>query len=340
MPNFDSSVWVKAQSKLTGAFQATEMRSRNASVHQLFMRNTNIMMPNYEVLRTHDTRVLDTHFINRTPRALGSTISHTHNGTQGDSSVLTPTWFRKEDKIVSTVKEADRSIYDLTDLQISKFNNSMINFSEGLEADASSYLFTNRTGVNNADGVEGSFANNTTFEITDTTAGERAIQITKMAMDINKYTDLNYTIVCDSIAWNRFRFDNAQGAGNDTNTAFQFDGLEFILDVNLTAPAQALGYTKGYWIAVPTGTIAGLDWIPPLYRRGMDNKENSYGSVFNPLIGMQLGGHTYEERVDGTSLGGNVQDLKIETQFHTDLAYVHAPLSVANETTIFGFALV
>ncbi len=342
MANFATAALVKAQAILTGKFQAGELRFRDPAVHKLFIRERLIMTPDYEGLRTRDDRVVETNFITRTSRSLGTGRTHNHTGAQGDSSTLTPAWTTHTDKFVSTLKEADNKVYTEVELHMSKVENVIANFMEGLESVAAAFLFASRSGVNIAT-AEGSFdATDDTFEITDSTNGQRAIQITRMVMDINKWQGIDYTVVCDSIAFNRFMFDAAQGVSNATNTSFQFQGIEFLHDPSLTAAAAGLvsAYSKGYWIVVPRGCVAGLPWIPIQNRMGKETKESTYGSMINPVDGLQYAMHTYQERVDGTSLGGFTQDNKIETEISIDMAYETAPLSVSTESSLFAFALV
>jgi hypothetical protein len=342
MANFATAVLVKAQAKLTGAFQSDELRFRDPAVHKLFLRNTSIMMPDYQALRTREDRTVETNYVIRQSRALGSGRSHNHTGAQGDSAILTPTWATYNDTFVSTLKEADNKLYSLEEMHLSKMNNVVANFAEGLEAVASNFLFSSRSGVNVAT-AEGAFdATDDVFQITEATNGSRAIQITRMVMDINKYQGVNYTMVCDSIAFNKFMFDAAQGVSNATNTSFQFQGVEFIHDPSLTAAAAGLvgAYDMGFWIAVPEGTIAALPWIPTQNRQGIDTKEQSYGQIMNPIDSSTYAVNTYGERVDGTSLGGYTQDEKLETELSIDLAYVVAPLTVVDETPLMAFTLV
>lgn len=342
MANFATAVLVKAQTKLIGKFQAGELRFRDPAVHKLFLRNTSIMIPDYNQVKTRDDRTVETNYITRTARALGSGRTFNHTGNQGDSNILTPAWTTHTDKFVSTLKEADNKLYTLEELHASKVENVIGNFAEGLETVAAAFLFANRSGVNVAT-AEGIFdAVDDTFEITDSTNGSRAIQITRMVMDINKYQGINYTIVCDSIAFNRFQFDAAQGVSNSTNTEFQFQGVTFVHDPSLTAAAAGLAsaYAKGYWIAVPDGCIAALPWIPKQNRMGIETKESSYGAMSNPIDSQMYAVHSYQERVNGTSLGGFTQDNKIETEISIDVAYVTAPLSVATESSLMAFALV
>lgn len=342
MANFATAALVKAQAKLKAAFQNAELRFRDPSVHKLFLRNTDIMLPDYKDLRTREDRVVETNYFTRQSRALGTGRSHNHTGAQGDSGTLTPSWTTYNDKFVSTIKEAGNKIYSLEELHMSKMNDVIANFAEGLETTAATYLFNNRSGVNAAT-VEGTFdAVDDTFEITETTHGDRAIQITKMVMDINKYQGYGYSVVCDSIAFNKFQYQAAQGSSNATNTSFQFMGVEFIHDPTLTAAAAGLvsAYSKGYWIVVPDGMVAGLSWIPRENSNGVDTKENSYGQIMNPIDALLYAVHTYMERVDGTGTGGYTQDVKIETEISVDIAYEHAPLSAAGETPLLAFALV
>ena len=65
MANFATAVLVKAQAKLTGAFQSEELRFRDPAVHKLFLRNTSIMMPDYQALRTREDRTVETNFVIR-----------------------------------------------------------------------------------------------------------------------------------------------------------------------------------------------------------------------------------------------------------------------------------
>jgi len=342
MANFATAALVKAQAKLQAAFQSNELRFRDPAVHKLFLQNSSIMFPDYNELKTRDDRTVETNYATRTARSLGSARSHNHTGAQGDSAVMTPSWTTYSDDFVSTIKEADNKIYSYEEMHMSKMQNVIANFAEGLDSAASTYLFSNRTGVNGAT-VEGTFdATDDTFEITESTNGNRAIQITKMVMDINKYQGVRFSIVCDSIAYNKFMFNAAQGVSNATNYSFQFQGIDFIHDPALTAAAAGLAsaYSKGYWIAVPEGSIGALPWIPKQNKQGLELKEASYGSILNPIDGIQYAVHTYEERADGTSLGGYTQDVKIETEISVDIAYVHAPLSAAGATPMFAFALV
>ena len=343
MANFATAALVKAQAKLIGKFQAGELRYRVPAVHKLFLENTSIMIPDYESLKTRDDRAVETNFFTRTSRALGSGRSHNHTGAQGDSSTLTPSWTTYNDDFVSLIKEADNKLYSFEELHMSKMENAIANFMEGLETVAHDYLFANRSGVNVAT-ADGTFdATDDTFEITESAAGDNAIAITKMVMDVNKYQGTGFVIVADSIAYRKFWSQMNQGAGNATNTEFQFGDIRIIHDPKLTADAAGLAsaYSKGYWIAVPEGSVAALPWIPIQNRQGREfGQIANYGAIINPVDNVQYAVHTYMDGANGSSLGGYTQDVKIETEISLDIAYEHAPLSTASETPLLAFALV
>lgn len=133
MANYSTASHAKAQAKLIANFQAPEKRFRIPEVHNLFIRSGQIMMPDFNELKTSVDRVVETNFTLRTSRALGSARAHDHTGAQGDSGTLTPSWVSYTDKFVSTLKEANNKIYTLEEMHMDKMGNVIANFAEGLE---------------------------------------------------------------------------------------------------------------------------------------------------------------------------------------------------------------
>ena len=60
----------------------------------------------------------------------------------------------------------------------------------------------------------------------------------------------------------------------------------------------------------------------------------------NPVDSVNYAMHSYQERVNGTSLGGYTQDVKIESEISLDVAYIVAPLTVSTESPLQAFALI
>jgi hypothetical protein len=344
MANYSTANLVKAQIWLNSEFQSAEQRFRVPAVFQLFnSTDSRRLFPNYETLKTAVNRTIEANYFLRTSSALVTTgITHNHTGTQGDSGTLTPSWTPYSATWSMTLKQANISTKSWQELFNDNLSNKVADFAEGLDDVSSAYLFNNRTGVNAA-AVKGTFnATDDAYEITQATYGDESMSITRVVMDINKYQGGVYDVVCDSTSFTTFQLQAAQGAQNSTNLSFQFMSVTFIHDPALAARAVALNalYVKGFWLAVPRGTVSVLPWIPTQNRQGVSTKENIYGSIMNPVDGLQYGTHEYGERSDGSAVNGQTQDVLTEYQMFIFLAFEKAPLSVATETTIYAFALV
>jgi len=343
MANRADAKLVKAQAKLLAAFQAQELRYRNPVTYLAFKLSGAIMFPNYDLLRTREDRVVETNYKVRSSRSLGTSGRvHNHTGVKGDTSTLIPSWTAYDDTFNMSLKQADNSLYNADEQMAQEIQTVVANFAEGLETAAVSYLFTNRSGVNVAT-AEGAFdATDDVFKITESTNGDRAIQITKSVMHINKYSDSNLMVFCDTVAFNKFLYQAAQGAQNSTNLSFQFNGVTFIHSVELGALGAALAgaYAKGFWVVAEAGTFGVLPWIPVQNRMGVETKESSYASLMNPVDGFDYAVHSYQTRADDTANGGYAQDVVTQYEVSIDIAFEKAPLSTANETVFQAFALV
>jgi len=347
MANFASANLVKYQAKITQMFQAGELRFRDPVVFNFMRRQTEIMIPSHTAIKNAAKRTTgEINFFNRTSRALGNGGEiYNHTGSKGDSSVLVPSWTAYDDKMYYSLKQANNSTFDLSDEIMAEMINLNANFAEGFEGVAATYLHTNRSGVN-VYASQGSFNGaNDVFEITEDdtnvkATGFRAIQITKSAMGANKWRGMSFTFVCDSVAFDKFETMANQGSGNQNNLAFQYSGVEFLKSFEMDALAITLGYTDGYWITIPEGTTALLDWIPQQYRQALVTSVNKYGSIIHPATGVVLGTHEYEARADESGNNAENQDVKVENQWFTYLAPEHAPLTTADETPLQAFAFV
>ncbi len=334
-----------AQALLTGRFASGDMKYRDPRVFRLFLQNSQIMFPNYEELRKREDRTVTAYYMKRASRNPGTGRTHNHTGNRGDSGSLSPSWTTYKDPFSNSLKQGDNNMFSLDQMMAHDLENSLINHSEYHEATATTSLFGARTEVNAADGIQGNFNTSTdTFEIaadattTFGTYNNRAAQITKVVMEINKWGG-SYVVVCDSIAFSKFQAQAAQGAANATNLSFNFMGVEFLHAVNLYSSASGLGYTDGYWLAVPIGTIGCLPSIPKQNRQGLDTKLQTYSSVINPIDNLTYALHSYPTAADGSSAGGYTQDEVMQWETSVDLAFCYTPLSTALESSVFGFAI-
>lgn len=343
MANYSNTDLVLAQARLIGKFASNELRFRTPSVFLQYIRNSAIMLLAYTELLTREDRVIQASYRLRTSRALGSGRSHDHTGVKGDTGILTPTWTTKNDKFKISLKQADINTLSMSEMLANEFENVMINWTEEIESIATSFSFTNRTQANLAT-QEGTFnATSDAFEITEATNGDRAVQITQSVMNDNKYSG-NYTLFCDNVAFNKFEEQLNQGTSNALNTNYQFTkgNLTIVNAQELGALAIAVtpAYTKGYWIAVPDGTISLMPWIPKQNREGKVTRLNTYSTAFNPILGIDMAMHEYETVGDDTANGGFTQDTIDQVEISLSFSFNHAPDSTADTTPLVAFSLV
>jgi hypothetical protein len=340
MANRSTANLVKAQARLLGAFQSSELRFRFPATYLALKAMSPVMFPNYSELRVREDRTVETNFAARSSRSLGSARTHNHTGVKGDTATLTPTWASYTDKFNMSLKQADNSLYNADEQMFQEISNVVANFMEGYETAATAYLFNNRSGVNIATAYGSFDSTNDVFEIAAANE-DTAIQITKIAMDANKYVG-SMKVFCDSVSYAKFEKQAAQGVSNATNLSFQFNGVTFVHSVGLGALAVALdaGYNKGFWIVVPDGTVATLPWIPVQNRQGVSTKVADFSSLLNPVDGEAYGIHTYETGADDSANNGYTQDVVTQYEVSQDLAFVKAPLTTAGETTIQAFGIV
>lgn len=343
MPNRATANLVKAQVKLLGAFQSSELRYRTPATYLALKAMSAIMFPNYEQLRVREDRTIETNFATKSSRALGTGGRiHNHTGAVGDTAVLTPTWVSYDDKFSMSLKQADNNLYNAQEQMNLELNDVISNFMQGYETLATAYLFNNRSTVNVATYNGTLDAVDKVFEIL--AANENlAIQTTEIALDANKYPK-GAVVFCDSNSYGKFLFQKNQGSSNNTNLGYQFEmnGFTFVHSPGLGALSAALvsAYSKGFWLVVPVGTVATLPWIPVQNRVGVSTKENEYTNILNPIDGESYAVHSYETRVDATATNGYTQDVRTEYQFSQDISFAKAPLTTANETPILAFAII
>jgi len=347
MANFVTANLAKYQAKIAQSFNSGELRFRTPAVFNSIRKSTEIMVPSHNQIKNAAKRTTgEINFFNRASRALGNGgETALHVGAKSDSSVLIPAWTAFDDKFYYSLKQANNSVFELDEMIMNEMTNVFINFTEGLESAAASFLHNGRTGVN-AYSRQGTFnAANDVFEIVaDTTnvlgTGYRAVQIIKSAIEANKWTGVMLTAYCDTVMYDKLQVLAAQGQNNAQNSSFQFSGVEFLKSVEMDALAVALGYADGYCVVAPMGTVATLDWIPQQNRDGIITSVSKYGTILAPNVNLALATHSYEANVDENGNNSEKQDVRIETQFFTYLSFNYAPLTTADETPLFAFAFV
>lgn len=336
---YSPSNLVTGQAKLDDMFSEGALKEIDPVTFKAFRKNTEIMIPSHKLLRTREDRPLAAYYKLRTLRNLANGRSYNATGNTGTSAALVPSFTIWSDTMSTSIKLMDDNVFSWEEMYANEMRNIVLNFSAGNEKTATQFAFNNRSSVNIAV-AEGAWnATNNVFEIQESVVGNRQMMITNSMMAENKWTGWPLTVFCDTISFNKFAFAAQQGASNFENTSFQYMGKTYIMSLELTAMAQGLGYNKGFWLAIPDGLFAVLDWIPRQNREGVNMPPYKYYTLNNPIDGLDYA--AYEWYIGTDSFTNSVSnDIQLNYQVSVDLAFEFAPLTNPAESPCQAVALV
>lgn len=328
MANFDTSNLLTAQTMLTAKYAQPEMRMKPAPAFGLLTANSDILMVGAETLRTREDRAIEAHLLARTKRTSGSTRVYNHTGTLDDSQKVTLSWTTKSDKFSISLKLLDKSVFDFNTVLANKFEQACMNILEDKETEAIAYLRAQRATQQPTLKVASFNSGNAAVEI-DAANAITFYQRVKSVMKQNYFggqldiiADSNMQVAAEKLA--------AQGAGNATNTQFQFAGLSIAESVELTDS----NYDGGIVLAMPQGGVGALNWIPKQNRTGLGDY-NSYNGGYGifTFMGYTFAVHGYAQRADTSATNGDTQDVKMEFEVSFDSSYNKAPLNYTTSRT-------
>lgn len=332
MANYAASVLAEAKLILSERYNAPEKRIKASGVIGAFMKNTDIAIPNVGTLRTKEERAEKGYFFNRSKRSTTNSRTHNHTGAVGNSNEVAFSWNTFADNCQTSLKRSDNNIFADAQILANELDNVFKNIYESMDASALAYLGTNKSLVNGAT-KNGNFnATNSVFEILAANK-DRFFQYGKSMLKQNHYKGM-VDVICDPILFAQAEYLASQGQSNATNYGFQFGGLNFFEAVDL---ADA-NYANGDAYFIPEGTVGVVDWIPSQNRQGVGNYETvlgGYGTIVDPITGMNFAVHGYSDRADTSSSGGDSQDVVTNWEISVDLSFNKAPISVDDESTIF-----
>jgi len=339
MANFSTGNLVTAQTILNDKYSKPEMRMKPCPAYALLTGNTDFMMESAAVLRTREDRPIEAHLLTRTKRATTNARSYNHTGTIDDSQKVTLTWGTKADKTTISLKLLDNSVFEFNAVLANKLEQCMMNIVEDLETATINYLLAQRTQFSAA--LKGATFNAAT-DVTEITADSKNqfYQLVKSVMKQNKYKG-QLDVIADSLMYVSAEYQAAQGAGNQSNLAFQFNGLNIAESIEL---ADA-NYPAGIVLAMPSQTTCALTWIPKQNRNGWgdyNSYNGGFGTISDPWgLGLTFALHGYAQRSDTSATNGNTQDVTMEFEVSLDTSFNKAPLSGANsESVIYELAQV
>lgn len=336
MANFSPSNLLKAQVMLADKFKSPESRMKVSPVLNLGLKNIGITIPDAAELRKREDRAVSAYLLSRSKRSTTSTRTHNHAGNRGDSMELALSWATFTDKFSISLKQLDSNLFSFESTLAQQLENAMKNIIESAETYGVTLLQAARTQINAAT-AGGTFnATNDAFEISSAT---QFYQILKSMMRQNNYRGM-FDVITNANAFINAEYNAAQGAGNNANTQFQFNGLNIaesndLVDVN---------YSSDVALIMPEGSFGILPWIPKQNREGYGDYASvlgGYGSIKDPFgLGVDFAVHGFSERADTSAANGNTQDNLMQFELSVDMAFPLSPLSVATESVVFEAAKV
>ncbi|HEY1044956.1 MAG TPA: hypothetical protein VGF79_00860 [Bacteroidia bacterium] len=337
MANFSPTNLVKAQALLNKKYQAPENRMKVSPAVALGLMNQDFLIPGAADLRKREDRAVEANILKRSKRASGSARTHNHTGNRGDSFVLALSWATFSDPFSISLKQMDNNAFAFEQALAQQFENSMKNIIEDIETDQVTYLQAQRTQINAAT-QGGSFNGaNDAFEIS---TANQFFQTIKSMMRQNNYRD-ELDVILNPLGFIDAEYQKAQGAGNNANLTFQFNGMNIAESIEL---ADANYTTGALGLIMPKGSFALLPWIPPVNRRGEGDYMSyvgGFGVMQDPWgLGITFAVHGYAERADASGSNGSSQDVVMQFELSVDMASCLSPVSVATESVVFEVAKV
>lgn len=339
MPNYGASVLAKAQVMLNQRFQQAEMRMKPSSTFMMLLKNRNFLVPDLKELRTREDRPTKAYLKNRAQRAAGSTRTHNHTGAVADSTEIDITYDTYSDVFQTSLKRADNNLLSDAEILSHEIENAFINLHESIETALVAWLDTNKNQVSAPpSGTLKRATFNATNDVYEIASGDsdEFISIMKSVFRQEKYSSGMFDGVFDSTLVSRDEFKANQGTGNSTNLGYQYMGIDVMESIEISDA----NYLNGLGFAWPMGMAGILDWIPRQNRSGKGDFETvlgGFGSITDPMTGLQFAVHGYTERGDTSASNGNSQDEITEWEVSIDLSPNYAEITTANQTPIFAF---
>jgi hypothetical protein len=339
MPYFSASNLFKAQAIINDRFNSPELRQYPSPILDLGRRNTSILIPTHEQLRTREDRPIEAYIIKRNKRdTTGKIRTHDHTGAFGDTMPVDILFTSFVDTFKVSLKWLDNNMYDIADILANQFSQTFMNIREDIELFLGTTFLAEKTGVNKATHNGSWNSANQVFEISTSPDRGLFFEDAKSMMRQNGYNG-TYDVIANPKLYRDFAFYANQGSGNATNLAFQFSGMNIMESTALVDSA----YTNGVAIFLPSNSFGILDWIPRQNRQGWGDY-NDYnggkGVMTDPVSGLTFAVHGYAQRANTKATNGNEQDVAMEFEVSIDISPNFAPLSNQDETVVYEVAQV
>lgn len=336
MANYAQAALLTAQTRLAAKYTEAEMRRKVRPAIRLALQNTEIAIPSATQLRVSEARPVEVHYKTRKAAGSGTTKATRHTGGKGDSAKITLSWSRLVETFSFSHKLLENKVVGAQEAFNNEMEQAILNLQDRLEIEALTYLYSNRVQVD-LTGLEygtGTWDNALKALKIAQSEAQYFIQNVRTFMYSRHYRD-NYDIISDLLLYPKLERVASQGAGNATNTSFQF------VNCNIMPTTDSIldTVTSGQALVMPAGYFACLPWNDPLNRSGY-GRPNDYIGMLTTMpdpygLNFSYDVSVWSDRDDSSALnGGGVQDIKDEWEISVCFGFALPPLSTANESIV------
>jgi uncharacterized protein YbjQ (UPF0145 family) len=340
--NFASSVLVNAQTVLATKFNEAELRRKQRPVLNLAVKNSAYCLPDYETLRKAEARTVEVKYLVQRAAGAATAKAALHTGTKADSGTLNLSWSTFVEKFYTSRKQAQNNVIAFERMFQHDLDQAIQNLKDRAETAGLAAVVSNRTQLN-LTGATGLAASQGTWDNVNkgiTVAAGNAsyfAQTIKQAMMFRKYRG-RFDVIADLIQNSAFEKVQNQGAGNSSNTGFQFG------DLNIAPTIETIlgAFTLGSALVMPEGSFGGLVWNDPENRKSKDSGDNNVGTLttmadpYGSDISFDVS--HYSVRRDESASGGHAQDIVDEWEVSLNIGWAIPPISTATDSAIHLFA--
>lgn len=346
MANYALGALVNGQTIVTKKYNEAEQRRQMPTVMDLALKNQHISIPDAQALRVSPLRAVDVIYNKNIAQGSATAKAYNHTGTIGDSGKINVTYQQTVETFSLPRKIAYNNIEKYTQMFANQYEMAWKNLKTRQDVLALAYLYAQRNQLSqavmaarlaSAFGASATNWNETNYAL-ELSAADQSLFIAQVKAALYaSYYSTEYDIVADVQTSLQIENYMNQGAGNFSNTQWQFAGCNFArTQMNIDS-----NYTAGTVLAMPAGAFAGLCWNEGLNVKGdFQDEGGSIGiltTANDPFGGQAVADISmYSQRADTSAdtTGGSTEDIVDQWELTLTMGYILPPLSLSGDSTL------
>lgn len=348
MAQYALSVIAKGQAFVKDIYNAPEQRRKNPTIFELALKNQSISIPNAQELRTSPLRPVELYYYLDVAAGTATAKAYNHTGNMGDTGSATVVYVSTVETISIPQKIAANQMATYQNIFNNQWNMKWKNSRDRQDNAALAYAIANKNQLLSAvmtprlaSANPGSWSD--TYKALEIANSNKTqfISLAKTAMMASNYKG-EYDVITDLQLARNFDSYANQGAGNQANLDWQFQGITF-------APTNAIidsNYGLGSSLWLPKGLFAGLCWNEQLNKTGLTNDDTGgtvgmLGTMADPYgSGATADISFYTTRADtsANTYTGSTEDFVDNYEITLTVGYILPPLNLASDSVVMEIA--